>query len=255
MNIDDLENNSIPLKKIYKDKGITCATYLGGPLVAGYLIAENFKVFKEKEKVKITWVITIIFTVVLFTTVVLLPDSIHVPNYIIPIIYTGAAHFLITRYQGEKINSHIANGGLTYSGWRIALISLIGLVVTVAPFVFSALIYDGATNFNIDTKTYGPTQNEITYEKSLTVVEVDKMADALFSTGFFDDAEKKYVYERKVGNDYELRIGIEPNRVNEDGFKQAFKGFRDDLQTLFPNNKIVILLIGETVDDILARIE
>lgn len=36
--------------KIYKDRAIWAGTFLGGPLVAGYLIAENFKVFNEKKR-------------------------------------------------------------------------------------------------------------------------------------------------------------------------------------------------------------
>lgn len=42
----------IPTGKIYKDKTIYIATFLGRPLVAGYLIANNFKVFNEPTKVK-----------------------------------------------------------------------------------------------------------------------------------------------------------------------------------------------------------
>ncbi|HEX5552072.1 MAG TPA: hypothetical protein VFX43_02405 [Chitinophagaceae bacterium] len=38
--------------KIYINKAIYVATYLGGPLVAGYLISSNFKVFNEPGKAK-----------------------------------------------------------------------------------------------------------------------------------------------------------------------------------------------------------
>ena len=42
----------IPTQKIYKNRAIEIATFLGGPLVAGYLIAENFKAFNEPDKSK-----------------------------------------------------------------------------------------------------------------------------------------------------------------------------------------------------------
>jgi hypothetical protein len=53
-------------KKIYTDRLIWAGTFLGGPLVAGYLIAENFKVFNEPNKVKLTWIYAIIATIVIF---------------------------------------------------------------------------------------------------------------------------------------------------------------------------------------------
>ena len=59
-------NNQIPTEKIYKDKEVWVGTFLGGPLVAGYFIAKNFKVFGEADKARKTWVIAIIATMFLF---------------------------------------------------------------------------------------------------------------------------------------------------------------------------------------------
>lgn len=42
----------IPTFKLYKDKAIYLGTFIGGPLVAGYLIAENFKQLGQLGKVK-----------------------------------------------------------------------------------------------------------------------------------------------------------------------------------------------------------
>jgi len=38
-------NIQTPTEKIYKDRAIGVGTFLGGPLAAGYLIAENLKSF------------------------------------------------------------------------------------------------------------------------------------------------------------------------------------------------------------------
>lgn len=56
----EIQNGS---KKIYKDKAIWVGTFLGGPLVAGYFIAENFKVFGEYGKAKKTWIYAILTTI------------------------------------------------------------------------------------------------------------------------------------------------------------------------------------------------
>jgi len=44
-----------PSGKVYRDKTIYVGTFLGGPLVAGYLIAQNFKTFNEQDNIKKTW--------------------------------------------------------------------------------------------------------------------------------------------------------------------------------------------------------
>jgi len=46
-------DNQILVGKIYKAKEIYVGTFLGGPLVAGYTIAENFKIFGEIDKAKL----------------------------------------------------------------------------------------------------------------------------------------------------------------------------------------------------------
>jgi len=76
--------------------------FLGGPLVAGYFISENFKVFDDERKARNTILISIVFTVFLFSLIFLIPQNIKIPNQIIPLIYTGIAYFLVQHYQGKK---------------------------------------------------------------------------------------------------------------------------------------------------------
>jgi hypothetical protein len=129
----------IPTEKIYKERAIWVGTFLGGPLVAGYLIAENFKVFKENEKAKITWVIAIVTTIVIFGGLSFIPENVKIPNQIIPIIYTAIAFSLAKRFQEQKSNEHIENGGEYYSWWRIIAIGIIGLLISVCTFIFIGL--------------------------------------------------------------------------------------------------------------------
>jgi len=107
-------------------------TFLGGPLVAGYLAAENFKHLGQQDKVKTAWTIAIIASIIIFGAVFLVPDIDKVPRYIIPLIYTGIAQFLVQKYQGVAIKAHIESGGQTYSVWRSVWIGLVGLVILLA---------------------------------------------------------------------------------------------------------------------------
>ena len=129
-------------KRIYKDNKIWVGTYLGGPLVAGYLIAENFKSFNEINKAKKTWVFTIIGSTLIFIGVSQIPDSANIPNYIIPLFYTAIAYGLAKYYQDKNISAYIALGGKPFGWWRTIIVSLIGFIVTgVSIFGFIFLSY------------------------------------------------------------------------------------------------------------------
>jgi hypothetical protein len=53
----------VPTEKIYSEKAIRVGTFLGGPIVAGYFIAENFKVFGDFDKVKSILIFGLIFMI------------------------------------------------------------------------------------------------------------------------------------------------------------------------------------------------
>jgi hypothetical protein len=120
-------------KRIYKDRAIWVATYLGGPLVAGYLIAENFKAFNETDKVRKTWIYTIIGTIIIFGGIFSIPNHIFesIPKYFIPLIYTAIAHVFVKHYQGKNISAFIALGGKPFGWWRAIVVSLVGFVITL----------------------------------------------------------------------------------------------------------------------------
>jgi hypothetical protein len=135
----------IPDYKLYKDRSVYVGTILGGPLVAGYLAAENFKQLGQPEKVKNAWFIAIIATLVLLGIAFFIPGIQKTPGYIIPLLYSGIAQYLIQRFQGNAIKEHIQQGGQVYSVWRAVWIGLVGLVILAV--VVVALILATDRNF------------------------------------------------------------------------------------------------------------
>ena len=127
-----LQTASQPGFKLYQDRAIYVGTFLGGPLVTGYLAADNFRQLGEPAKAKTTWIVAIVATIIIFGGIMLIPNMEKVPNYLIPLIYTLIARFLIQKYQGAAIKNHIDTGGQTYSTWRAVWIGLVGLVVVLA---------------------------------------------------------------------------------------------------------------------------
>jgi peptidoglycan/LPS O-acetylase OafA/YrhL len=132
----------IPQKKLYNDMAVRVGTFIGGPLVAGYIAAENFKVLEQPEKVKSSWLYAIIATVIIFGIVFFVPGAEKIPNFLIPVIYTLLASYLVKKSQGKEIYIHMQNGGEMYSAWRSVWIGLIGLVVMVGIVFILVLLTD-----------------------------------------------------------------------------------------------------------------
>lgn len=121
-----------PEFKLYKENAIWIGTFIGGPLVAGYLMAENFKQLGQADKARASWIIAILSTVALFGAIFLIPGIEKIPRYVIPLTYTFIARLLVQQYQGEAIKSHISQGGPTYSSWRTVWIGLVGGIILAA---------------------------------------------------------------------------------------------------------------------------
>ena len=217
-------DKTIPKGKIYKDRAFWVGTFLGGPLVAGYLFSENFKSLGQPEKVKPTWIITIIATVVIFGGIFMIPENINIPNQIIPIAYTAIAFGLFKKYQEEKAAGHIEQGGLIYGWGKVIGVAIIGLLITIVPIFTFACLSDSIEQANISTKTYGVSvKHEIDFDESnISEVEVDRIAEGFRETGFFDLSVAKYVYVVKNGSKYYETSPVFPRRVEiiQSGFEK-----------------------------------
>ena len=121
-----------PAYKLYKDSHIGIAAFLGGPLIGGYLAAENFKQLGQTRGARNAWIIGIAAMIFVISAVFFIPAIEHVPAYLFPLIYSTVTRFLVQKYQGTALRAHAAEGGKFYSGWRAAGISLIGVALIVA---------------------------------------------------------------------------------------------------------------------------
>ncbi|MBJ2125022.1 MULTISPECIES: hypothetical protein [unclassified Flavobacterium] len=140
-NVEKSVFEEIPTEKIYSKKAISTATFFGGPLVAGYCIAENFKTFNDLEKARNTWIITAICTIVIIGISFSLPENF--PKIVFPVIYSFIASYIIQTYQEENIQKHNDNGGDTYGGWRVTLITLLGFLILFGLIMAIAVFFYG----------------------------------------------------------------------------------------------------------------
>lgn len=129
---NQIENTTENIK-LYSSKAIGGATFLGGPLAAGYMISENFKALDKPDDGRKSLIIGIITTVILFGGMFMLPERIidKIPRQLIPLIYTGIIWGIVEWIQGDVLKAHKENNNSFFSGWRAAGIGLISLIIIV----------------------------------------------------------------------------------------------------------------------------
>ena len=244
--------------KVYKARALYGATFLGGPLVAGYIFAENFKALNQPEKVSKTWIITILATFLIFLVIFLLPESVEIPNQLIPITYTLLAVGLFKMYQDDKVSNHLNNGGLSYGWGRAALIGIVGFVVTMLPIIAVVYVSNPDLSFTpINSKNYGViAKHEIAYyESNISESEVDRIAEGLTEIGFFDRIETKYIYAEKSGKKYSISISVTDGTAEDVTAIYYFTELRKSLADFFPENQIEVKLVFESFDNVVKVIQ
>jgi hypothetical protein len=137
---EDVFYKDVTQQKIYTLRSIQVATFLGGPIIAGYLISENYRAFNEDKKSKMAILIGVFATILLFGIIFMLPDTKKVPTYIIPLAYSWGTYILVQQLMGAQMKAHFAAAGEAYTIWRALLASLIGLAVTLAGVFAMALV-------------------------------------------------------------------------------------------------------------------
>ena len=70
-----MENNT---HKIFTNRVISTATFFGGPIVAGFMIAKNYKAFGNSDAARNSIFIGIISTLLLFAGMFTIPEQMHI---------------------------------------------------------------------------------------------------------------------------------------------------------------------------------
>jgi hypothetical protein len=130
--------------KIYTINSIRIATFLCGPLAAGYLVSQNYKAFDQREKVTITWIISAGALIAIVALAAFTSSIERFPKVVFPLVYAWGTFLLVQKFQGEQMKEHFAAGGKTFTIWRALLAGLICLVVTLAVIVAILLMIPGA---------------------------------------------------------------------------------------------------------------
>lgn len=167
-------------KKLFSQNAITLATYLGGPVAAGYLIKKNYESFDQKEKGKKALIIGIVSTISIFIGLFLIPEVIidKIPNVLIPAIYTAIIYVIVEKNQGQRLKEHKESGGLFYSIWKAIGIGAIFMVILLAMIVGTTFTIANFSQPDFDTKTYDKEMAKFIENEKVSIEVFDVISSA-----------------------------------------------------------------------------
>ncbi len=168
--------------KLYTQRSIGIATYIGGPIAAGWLIRENFRRLGKDEYGKHALFISVIATILIFTAIFSIPEAVidKIPNYLIPLVYTGIIYVIVEKLQGKDINLHKENNGEFYSGWKAAGVGLINMVIYIV--VLLGYVFYSPSSFDVNKYNEGFAsfqRNEQEALKLFDLIENDEKEEAI----------------------------------------------------------------------------
>ncbi|HET7180563.1 MAG TPA: hypothetical protein VFI14_12600 [Chryseosolibacter sp.] len=237
-----------PARRIYSINAIWVATFLGGPLSAGYFIAENFKTLGERNKVGRTWIAAIASTIIVFGGIFLVPDAEKIPRQLIPLVYSLIAYAAVKQLQGDKISRFIAQSGRVFSTWRTIGLSLLWCIATIAPIFLYLLVIE--PTLATTSKSYGTLNHEIYFQEgNILETEVDHVAQALTEAGFFDEEQKKSVMVAKRTQTYVISVPLVRDAWNDPEVVRYFESLHNDIGPIIQEGPVTINLCTE--EDIL----
>lgn len=165
--------------KLYSQRAIILATFIGGPLATGYLIRENYLSFNKPSQGRQALLISVIATVGLFAAMFMLPEAIidKIPSIVIPAIYTGIAYAVVEQLQGKLLDQHQQAGNEFYSRWKAAGVGLVSLIIlSIGLFSYVYL------SMNQDYSEYDAKIAEFTSNETETLVIYEHLETETYSS-------------------------------------------------------------------------
>ena len=150
---------------LYSANAISGATFLGGPLAAGYLIGENFKALEKPTLGRNALIIGFVASIILFGGIFMIPEYIvdSIPNQVIPFIYTAIIWGIVEAKQGAILKLHKEKNNSFFSGWRaagIGLISLLVMLIGIFGYAYLSTDSDLYDQYDADMAKFSKNENE-----------------------------------------------------------------------------------------------
>lgn len=122
-------NPSTPTYVLYSSQQMFIAAFLGSPLAASWFGWRNLRALHRDVLANRILIAGILATLALLALVSVIPEELHIPNALIPLIYSLLIRWYAQTHFGDTFREHLKAGGRRGSYWVVAGISLASVVV------------------------------------------------------------------------------------------------------------------------------
>ena len=216
--------------KYFSNKSIGLATYLGGPISGGFLIALNLRRIDAISKAVWTLIFSLLTTALLFAALLKIPEEIidKIPSAVIPAVYTPFVILLANKIHGIKIREALEEKENHEHWWKGLVVGLIGTVVTLA-IIFGFAMYEPL--FPGERITYGEVENEIYLSEHAERQYADVMYDRLYSMGYFHDDFSGAAYLEKGDGSYKIILYVDESFWENPEIISSLTAFKWGMET------------------------
>jgi hypothetical protein len=258
--------------KVYGKTKLLIGTFFAGAFVGGYMLAANYKILGQKEKVLPTWLAVIAVTIAMIGIIFFVPGGEGIPSAAFTLPIVGVIALVYKNTQEEAVEQFIAEGGEEYSGWRVvglvAVVASIFIILGVGTYLFYAeQIEEGdwieqtieepapAPESDIATLSYGDEGHNITYfTNQFSSLDVDEIGDELVNEGYLEAPAKNIFVEffegQVVFSVADPAVDAEnPNTAaNAETYGRLARGMQ-----VFLEEPVRVLLMSEDFQTVLAE--
>lgn len=135
------QENTTETIKLHSSLSIAIGSFIGGPLAAGFLIGENYRMLDEPKKASTSMIVSIMATIILIVLAILIPYDNNSIGIIMSFIYAIIAHNITESKQGEILTKHKYFGNLFFSVWNAIGVGIVAMIMLIAFLFLLALVF------------------------------------------------------------------------------------------------------------------
>jgi hypothetical protein len=212
-----------PEYRIFTNKMITWATFLGSAAAGGVLMAHNFWKWREPRSTRNCLIFCAVVTVLVLIAGFHLPENLPSSAFTIPQMFLVS--WVVHIYQGRRISEHIEAGGKKGS-----FLVATGVSIVVAAVIFGMILgYDTLyyRQFgNLESFFHG---DEVYYKDGATAQDAEALAEVLEQVGWFGDPQTTTVQITRPKDHYIISILVADHAWDDDDFDEYFGDIADSL--------------------------
>ncbi len=229
---------------VYDQKKILLCSYIGGPLVAAYMLAKNFAALgQDGRKWTALW-IGVVGTLVMLGGLMSLPEAVvdRIPSVLLPATYTGIAYVVFINLQREGVQAHVRQDGAVASGWRVALVTVLGFLaicVLALPLVLYAILF--APIMEGERITLGELEHEVFYEPPVTQEQARRVGDAADRGLFVELGFQSYMKVERRRYGYVAMLPVDDGAWNDPEVVAFYEYLRPELSAALGSEISIVL--------------